>query len=348
MHPLLKICFAFLLVTFSFPASGYAKPLKMVFFYPGGQGSQQQAKPLLDEFSAALKKASGGKIESEILYISDAATGESYIREQKPDAGILSLDVYLKNATTWDAKAIARSLQLPSADGKNQYFLVGRSGSILPEDTIHVYSSLPLDKSFVEQTLFPKLNRPVTLEVTANILGKLRKIGQGGDTRPVLLDQYEYATISRLKTPWAKNLTALAASENGKRAAAQHKVAPTHHPALWVMPQMMCEHIQGSIPVFGQYIPGARNVFGNSGCRTGGYREVRNGAGPRAIGQFRKVRLPVLLPKMLVAAERYALLELGNTAYAGEVVIAAKSSCTGVTNEPEQEPFLFGNGVLDR
>jgi hypothetical protein len=214
MTKLISKFFLFALALVVLPAAqAEAKPLKMIFFYPGGQGSQEQAQSLLDGFSEALKKTSGGEIQAEILYISDAAEGRSYIQNQKPAAGILSLDVYLNQATAWGAEIVAQTLQLPSGDGQNQYFLLGRAAEALPQGPLHVYTPLPLEKSFFQEKLFPKLNHPVELEVTANVLGKLRKIGLGSENGWVLLDQFEYTTISRLNSPWAKNLTAQAASE---------------------------------------------------------------------------------------------------------------------------------------
>ncbi len=206
-------CFLFSVLCLLFSPPTHASPMKMVFFYPGGQGSQEQAQPILDSFSDALSKASGGEIQAQITYISDSQEGQKFIQEQKPEAGILSLDVFLRQRQPWGMEVIAKSLQLPSGDGQDQYFILGQKGTSLPAENFTVYSSRPLDASFVREKLFPHLKGSLPVQATTNILGKLRNIGSGTESGFALVDQFEYANISRLKIPWATQLEILASSE---------------------------------------------------------------------------------------------------------------------------------------
>lgn len=187
--------------------------MKIIFFYPGGQGSQEQAQPLLDDFSQALSKASGGKIQAQISYISDLHEGKTFVQTQKPVAGILSLDVYYQEARPWNLLVLAKTLQLPAGDGTDQYFIVGSSRDTLPTSgSLKILSSRALDPGFVQKKLFSQL--PLRLEVafTPNIVLQLRKIGRGETHDWVLLDQFEYNTISRSNADWAKHLKAAAQS----------------------------------------------------------------------------------------------------------------------------------------
>jgi hypothetical protein len=199
----------FFLTTFCLPL--HAETISLIFLYPGGQGSQQQAQPLLDDFAAALKKASGDKIEAKIFYFNDSSAGEAFIKNQKPTAGILAEDLFAAKGSAWGAEKILSTLQLPSGDGTNQYFILGNAQHPLPTTgDITLYSARPVDPSFLQQKLFSPLGARLKIQITPNIVGMLRKIGKGEVTGWVLLDQFEQATISH--APWARDLKTEASS----------------------------------------------------------------------------------------------------------------------------------------
>jgi len=196
-------------------ASVHAEAVKILFFYPGGQGSQSVAQPILDEFSAALKKASGDQIEANISYIADKAEGLKFIQTQKPAASIMSLDAFYQYGAQTGAQVIAKTLQLPSADGSDQFFIVGKKDAALPTSgALSLVSTQPLEKSFLTTKLFPKLSAlTISLQPSQNVVGELRSIGEGKKDGWVLLDQFEFGNISKLKTPWATALAAAATSD---------------------------------------------------------------------------------------------------------------------------------------
>jgi hypothetical protein len=210
-----KGTFGLLLVLFlaTFCQSVHAETINLIFLYPGGQGSQQQAQPLLDDFSAALKKASGDKIQAKIYYFNDRSAGEDFITKQKPAGGILAEDLFASKGSSWGAEKLLTTLQLPSGDGTNQYFILGH-GAHPPPATgpITLYSARPVEKDFLEQKLFPQLGSRLNLKTTPNVVGMLRKIGKGEETGWVLLDQFEQATIVGSKAPWAQGLKTEASS----------------------------------------------------------------------------------------------------------------------------------------
>ena len=191
-----------------------AAKMEFVFLYPGGQGSQEQAQPILDRFSEALKKASGGKIDASIKYFSNAQAGEQFIQTKKPAGGILAQHLFQEKGRSLQAQALLQTLQLPSGDGTNQYYLLSSADATLPASgPLKVFSPRPLSPTFVATKLFPGKNLQFEINATPNVVGKLRKIGKGEEKGWVLLDQFEYTTISRLKSPWAKNLKTVANSQ---------------------------------------------------------------------------------------------------------------------------------------
>lgn len=197
--------------------SAQAKEIKLIFFYPGGEGSEVQAQPVLDEFSTALKEASNGAFEAQVRYFSDLSAGSTYITNQKPAGGILAYDLFLSQGPQWQAKTILQTLQLPSGDGKNQYFLIGNKQNQIPESgKLNILSSRPLSADFVKQELFPTSTLQWNVTPTKNIVGKLRRLGIEGalaENTWILLNQFEWYNISRLRTGWAANLKVFLESE---------------------------------------------------------------------------------------------------------------------------------------
>jgi len=205
----------FSLALLSLTTFAQAAPIKILFFYPGGEGSQEAAQPLLDSFADSLKKVSGGKIDATVTYLADRDAGLNFIKTEKPAAAIVSLDTYLQYASGWGANMIAKTLQLPSGDGTDQYFLVGKKGAPLPSSgKITVLSSRPLDTSFISQQLFPDL-KGVEFSVSPlrNTMGALRAVGSGEKADWILLDQFEWNNVSRLRIAWVAGLAAAAESK---------------------------------------------------------------------------------------------------------------------------------------
>lgn len=194
--------------------TAHARALDFLFLYPGGQGSQEQAQPILDEFSAELETASGGKIEGKIHYFNDVGSGEIFIRNHKPAGGILSEDIFMTKAKEWGAEKLLSTLQLPSGDGTNQYFILGPGNNPFPPaGPVEVYSSRPIPQTFLMEKLFPGFPGGMKSQFTPHVVGLLRKMGKKETKGWVLLDQYEAASILKSKAPWAQDLQIQARSE---------------------------------------------------------------------------------------------------------------------------------------
>ncbi len=187
--------------------------LDLIFLYPGGQGSAEQAQPVLDQFSEALKTSSGGKLNPSARYFTDTKAGENYIASGKPAAGILAEDLFLEKGKSWQAEPLLQTQMLPSGDGTNEYIVVGPAKSSLPTSgAITLISSRPLAGAFVKDQLFPDWKLTVQVNASANVMGTLRKIGMGGEQAYVLLDQFEFANVSRLRAAWVAGIQELARS----------------------------------------------------------------------------------------------------------------------------------------
>lgn len=193
------------------PTLASAAPLKLLFLFPGGQGSSEAAQPLLDLFTEALKKSGGPEMHA--TYLADKAAGLTFIQQEKPAAALLSTELFEEQAKAWKVTPVARSLQLPSGDGTEIFYLVGKKGVALPTSgRISVYSSRPFNPDYVAKRLFPTMSG-VTFETlpTRNVLGDLRKIAAGEKSGFILLDPYEHRAMN-LKAAWVAELSDLASS----------------------------------------------------------------------------------------------------------------------------------------
>ncbi len=202
---------AVLAVLFLFPSLASAAPLKLLFLFPGGQGSSEAAQALLDSFTEALKKSGGPEMQA--TYLADKAAGLAFIQQQKPAAALLSAELFEEQGKAWNVSPVARSLQLPSGDGTETFYLVGKKGMALPASgKISVYSPRPFSPDYVAKRLFPTMSG-VAFEIlpTRNVLGDLRKIASGEKSGFLLLDPYEHRAMN-LKAAWVAELSDLAAS----------------------------------------------------------------------------------------------------------------------------------------
>jgi hypothetical protein len=182
---------------------------KMVFWYPGEAGSTEEAQPTLDAFFEYIKENVSVSLSG--AYYNTVPDGMSYIKNKKPAIGILSNFVWETQKTNWpNAKVFLATLPLPNGTSTERYALVGL-GPI--KDGSTVYSSEPIDNSFVIKMLFNDLPSSIRLKQTGSIMQKLKGISQGTIEGYAILTPMEAYTLGKLKSPWAQKLKTLNASQ---------------------------------------------------------------------------------------------------------------------------------------
>jgi len=91
---------------------------------------------------------------------------------------------------------------------------MGPANTTLPASgEISLIASRPLSASYIKGQLFPQWQASVQVKASSNVVGTLRKVGMGQEQAFVLLDQFEFANVSRLKTAWVAGLKELARSQ---------------------------------------------------------------------------------------------------------------------------------------
>jgi hypothetical protein len=116
-----------------------------------GAGSASRAQPYLDELLRVVAeqnhwpKATG-------KYFSERSSALAFVREEKPDFGILSLSAYLALKEPLSASVIGE-VTAPQAGGR-QYFLVSKQAHALADCTGHrLATTFASDAKFVERVV---------------------------------------------------------------------------------------------------------------------------------------------------------------------------------------------------
>ena len=199
-----------LLLIFLFIARPLVAAEYMVFWYPGEAGSTQEAQPILDTFMDYLKtKVPTLKLKAR--YFNTTNGGLAFINSKRPKLGIISYAAWVENKSKLPgAKVWLATNPLPSGQNKESYLLVGNQSSFNP--SLPLYSSEPLTKNFIKNTLgFSQTDKMVPTP-TSQILLKMKSIATGKAKGYVILTPTEGYTFKRMKSPWVKSLKVIATS----------------------------------------------------------------------------------------------------------------------------------------
>lgn len=174
------------------------------FIYPDGEGSPEEAQPLLDSLFALLREKTGYEFTGR--YVSNIKT--SLEEANKADMAIVSLGFY-----TAHKKIIlmepALSTQFKETEGMAAYTLIGHKDS--SRETIKtVYTSSFIPPSLLK-VMLPEME--IKRETTHESIGLLKTIAASPDSTAFLLDPFEYKAYSKLNLPWKENLKIFATTK---------------------------------------------------------------------------------------------------------------------------------------
>src|SRR5436305_2112652 len=97
-----------------------------------------------------------------------------------------------------------------------------------------------------------------------------------------------------------------------------------------------CQRRQRGALVRRQHMPRDWHVLRRAARGAGRQREVGDTAGPGYVVEIGEWVLPVIGPERLVVAQRYALLKVGDGAYALEIVIVSEARVASLAHEAQQ------------
>ncbi|MBI4411561.1 MAG: PhnD/SsuA/transferrin family substrate-binding protein [Deltaproteobacteria bacterium] len=203
--------FFFLLLFFlSFSAVGQEK-LTMAFIYPGGEGSAEEAQPILDRFFAMIREKRGPLVSG--AYYPALEEGLAAVKAGKAQAGIVSLETYLTRKKNWPMEILLATLPAASNNQMERYFFLTTaavSETLEPAKPLAVYTSKAMNpvlfKSILMTNIPADFQADFRLETAPNLLGQLKKLASGEALGGALLDNYEYVSLKKLDLDWVKKL----------------------------------------------------------------------------------------------------------------------------------------------
>lgn len=190
-----------------------ARSFRILFWYPGAEGSPEQAMPLLETWTQYISNQKSFQHKLKPAYQTESVQdGFDSLKKIKPTVGIISLEAYLATRSHISADLLAQTKSEPTGDGSQRYHLF--KGKDVGSPTM-IELSEPLGKDFVEKILFGGTalsGQHPPLHYADQILLILKRIGRGELKAAALLNAYEAAVLKRTSLPWTKNLVKIAMS----------------------------------------------------------------------------------------------------------------------------------------
>jgi hypothetical protein len=183
----------------------------MLFWYPGEAGSTAEAQPILDEFTKYLESRIPN-LKLSPKYFNTVDEGLAFINNSKPVLGIISYAAWEEYKSKFpEAKVWLATNPLPYGKKEESYLLV--SGSAPGGAGMPIYSSEPMTKNFIVNSLGFSQAASLTPAPTSQILMKLKAIGSGEVKAMAVLTPMEGATLKKMTAPWTKNIKTVAVSK---------------------------------------------------------------------------------------------------------------------------------------
>ncbi len=203
-----KLIIAFVILTAITPIGllhARSKEATLLLWYPGAEGSPEQAAPLLETWATYLHNK-GLAVTLKPVYLNDAiSSGLSKIKKLKPTVAIVSLEAYLSLVDKNPLTLLAQTRNLPAGDGSTHYDILQNKQLKQPKT---LYISEPLTAQFTRNILLRNAPnyRQLPLQYVEEALQTLKKAGTGQLDGAVLVSGYEASVLKRLRTPWTQAL----------------------------------------------------------------------------------------------------------------------------------------------
>lgn len=188
-----------------------AKADTFLFWYPGGAGSTEDAKSVLEIFCEGINESVKG-LKLEGMYINTESEGIAFIKKKRPPVAIISYPTWEKfKSQLPQAKPLLSTNPLPHGKAIENYALYGSQKL----DLNTIYTSEPLERKFINATLFPEIKIPATAKVitTDKMLSILRQIASGETKGAAILTPFEVHSIEMLKPKWSENIKRITLSK---------------------------------------------------------------------------------------------------------------------------------------
>ena len=193
-----KIAFILVFITILLAKPAFAKTYEIMFWYPGGPGTTEEAAPYLDAFAGYISEQMKGT-SFKAIYINNEKLGWKYIKDNKPAFAIISYPMWIKGRTKLKGTPFLQCLPTPNGKSTEKYMLI--SNAFTPHD---IYSSFPMTDIFAEMA-FQNLPKTIPYKTTKRVLSILRKMARKERVWAMLTPD-EGRSIKAMNSDWVDML----------------------------------------------------------------------------------------------------------------------------------------------
>lgn len=180
----------------------------MLFWYPGGAGSTEEAKPVLDLFCEELN-SNISNLDMKCIYVNSNEGGLTLIKKNKPEIAIISHLAWIKHSSKLsNSRVILATNPIPQGVSTETFTLVGKD----PKQAEVIYTTEPYGEDYIKKFMFPSLTKPFKNIATGQLLMTLKKISSGEINALAILSPLEAKTLESIQQEWKKNLNTISKS----------------------------------------------------------------------------------------------------------------------------------------
>jgi hypothetical protein len=177
-----------------------------LFWYPGAEGTPEQAEPILETLTDYLAKQGLTDHPLTAVYRNDPVSeADKIIKKIKPLIAIVTPEIYLHLSEQHPVTVLAQTRNQTSGNDMIHYTIFKRRNSAPPDVLL---MTEPLSPSYVQNILLRNVPeyRNLPLKYVVQGLFHLKQIGQGEQNGAILLNDHETAVLMKLNTTWSQAL----------------------------------------------------------------------------------------------------------------------------------------------
>lgn len=194
----------------AFPA--WADTHTFLFWYPGAEGTREQASPILENLTTYLAQHGLSEHTLKPVYRNcPVSEGLNEIKKIKPAIGIVSPEAYLYLADKHSVTPLAQTRNQASGSDSIHYTVFQHRDASTPPT---LFITEPLSKPFARNIVLRNAPnyRNIPLKYVGQVLFTLKKIGRAEVSAAILLNDYEEAVLAKMKSPWKDTLVRVVSS----------------------------------------------------------------------------------------------------------------------------------------
>jgi len=212
MKKLFSALIAISVIAFSASTSYAQNEINMLFWQPGGQGSTEEAAPILNQLFSKLSAKTGITISGQ--YSNDLGEGLLLIKNKKINVAIVPVDILDNKRINTPYRIILSTQPLGTRKSFEQYSLYSNKQTAINQIKT-LYTTTEFQGDYVKNNILgsiqDQLDKDLKIIPSTETFAQLKKISMQNiqTDEGVLLNSFETASLSKTKLDFIKNLIKL-------------------------------------------------------------------------------------------------------------------------------------------